>query len=262
MCLRPTQSLRCGRYPLRQGFHAIAGRTSSISDSIMSSRHHTNDNFVEQLLKGGTDASGLEPGEAEAEEVDYGETDEEIRAAQGHGHADRGRNVGRWAACIVLAPQLHLEAKLDLARQQHLVSKLSPWYFYSLLRKMVSEGRPAQQKAEQLVAAICRDSWGMDVRAICWKCPARPLMLCGASCMLVLTEQASSFILQGGPPSGTSVRMRMQEPPVTKQLMCSGTDSTTQHPACCTKTGKPQAMPATKQASSPTQAEKTSGSAL
>jgi hypothetical protein len=198
MCLRPTQCLRCGRNPLRQGYHAIAGKTSSISDIIMSLRHHANDNFVEQLLKGGTDASGLEPGEDEAEEVDYSDTDEEIRAAQGHGHADRGRHVGRWAACTVLAPQLHLEAKLDVARQQHPASKLSPWRFHSLLREMFlrtgqlsRKQHTLRQPYAEIAEALTSDPYAVTAQLVLF-------MYAGhLACLSLQSEAAASFFKVG-----------------------------------------------------------------
>jgi len=64
------------------------------------SQPNANDNFVEQLLRSGPDVSGYDQTEAEAEEVDYGETDEETRDVEGP-RMERGRGTRRWAASVL-----------------------------------------------------------------------------------------------------------------------------------------------------------------
>ena len=65
------------------------------------SQPNANDNFVEQLLRSGPDVSGYDQTEAEAEEVDYGETDEETRDVEGSRQMERGRGTRRWAASVL-----------------------------------------------------------------------------------------------------------------------------------------------------------------
>ncbi len=65
------------------------------------SQPNANDNFVEQLLRSGPDVSGYDQTEAEAEEVDYGETDEETRDVEGPRQMERGRGTRRWAASVL-----------------------------------------------------------------------------------------------------------------------------------------------------------------
>ena len=50
-------------------------------DMAARSQPNASDSFVEQLLRSGPDVSGHAQTEAEAEEVDYGETDEDAQDA-------------------------------------------------------------------------------------------------------------------------------------------------------------------------------------
>ena len=62
---------------------------------------NASDSFVEQLLRSGPDVSGHAQAEAEAEEVDYGETDEDAQDAEGPDRVDRGRGARRWATPVL-----------------------------------------------------------------------------------------------------------------------------------------------------------------
>lgn len=64
------------------------------------SQQNASDNFVEQLLRSGPEVSGYDGTEAEAEEVDYDETDEDLQDVQGPSQSDRGRDTNRWATLV------------------------------------------------------------------------------------------------------------------------------------------------------------------
>ncbi len=83
----------------------------------MAARNQPNasDSFVEQLLRSGPDVSGHDHTEAEAEEVDYGETDEDAQDAEGPHRVDRGRGARRWAT-LVLGTQQQPHCKTRMVR--------------------------------------------------------------------------------------------------------------------------------------------------
>ena len=75
--------------------------TGARGDMAARNQPNASDSFVEQLLRSGPDVSGHDHTEAEAEEVDYGETDEDAQDAEGPHRVDRGRGARRWATSVL-----------------------------------------------------------------------------------------------------------------------------------------------------------------